>query len=81
MNTLLAFFHEMAPSSHQIGWGTAVSCFGTFFSYLIGWNDVIEALIVAMAIDYITGLMTKLRDSLQYSRLLCGFSLVMKGYQ
>lgn len=57
MNTLLAFFHEMAPSGHQIGWGTAVSCFGTFFSYLIGWNDVIEALIVAMAIDYITGLM------------------------
>ena len=57
MNTLLAFFHEMAPSGHQIGWGTAISCIGTGFSYLIGWNDVIEALLVAMAIDYITGIL------------------------
>jgi toxin secretion/phage lysis holin len=57
MNTLLAFFHEIAPSGHQIGWGTAISCIGTAFSYLIGWNDVIEALLVAMAIDYITGIM------------------------
>lgn len=57
MNTLLAFFHEIAPSGHQIGWGTAVSCIGTAFSYLIGWNDVIEALLVAMAIDYITGIL------------------------
>lgn len=57
MNSLLAFFHEMAPSGHQIGWGTAISCIGTGFSYLIGWNDVIEALLVAMAIDYITGIL------------------------
>ncbi|AXB82766.1 holin family protein [Megasphaera hexanoica] len=57
MNSLLAFFHEMAPSGHQIGWGTVISCIGTGFSYLIGWNDVIEALLVAMAIDYITGIL------------------------
>jgi toxin secretion/phage lysis holin len=57
MSSLLAFFHEIAPSAHQIGWGTAVSCIGTAFSYLIGWNDVIEALLVAMAIDYITGIL------------------------
>lgn len=57
MNTLLAFFHEMAPSGNQVGWGAAVSCIGTAFSYLIGWDDVIEALLVAMAIDYITGIM------------------------
>ncbi len=57
MNSLLAFFHEIAPSGGQIGWGTAVSCIGTVFSYLIGWNDVIEALLVAMAIDYMTGIL------------------------
>lgn len=57
MNTLLAFFHEMAPSGNQVGWWAAVSCIGTAFSYLIGWDDVIEALLVAMAIDYITGIM------------------------
>lgn len=34
-----------------------MSCIGTAFSYLIGWNDVIEALLVAMAIDYITGIL------------------------
>ena len=57
MNSLLAFFQEIAPSGGQIGWGTAVSCIGTVFSYLIGWNDVIEALLVAMAIDYMTGIL------------------------
>ena len=57
MSMLLAFFHEIAPSGHQVGWGAAVSCIGTAFSYLIGWNDVIVALLVAMAIYYITGIM------------------------
>ena len=57
MNSLLPFFHDIAPSGGQIGWGTAVSCIGTVFSYLIGWNDVIEALLVAMAIDYMTGIL------------------------
>ena len=40
-----------------MGWGAIVSCVGTAFSYLIGWNDVIEALLVAMAIDYVTGIL------------------------
>lgn len=47
----------MAPAGPEIEWGAAVSFVGTIFSYLVGWNTVIEALLVAMAIDYITGIL------------------------
>lgn len=57
IEAVINFFREMAPAGPEIEWGAAVSCVGTIFSYLVGWNTVIEALLVAMAIDYITGIL------------------------
>ena len=57
IEAVINFFREMAPAGPEIEWGAIVSCVGTAFSYLIGWNDVIEALLVAMAIDYVTGIL------------------------
>ena len=57
IEAVINFFREMAPAGPEIEWGAAVSCGGTIFSYLVGWNTVIEALLVAMAIDYITGIL------------------------
>lgn len=37
--------------------GAAASAAGTMVSYFLGWNAAIEALLVMMVIDYITGLM------------------------
>ena len=57
MESIITFFRELVPGGAAKGWGAIVSCIGTAFSYLIGWNDVIEALLVAMAIDYVTGIL------------------------
>lgn len=51
------FLSRDGPSRARNRVGAAVSCVGTIFSYLVGWNTVIEALLVAMAIDYITGIL------------------------
>lgn len=57
IEAVINFFREMVPAGPGIEWGAAVSCGGTIFSYLVGWNTVIEALLVAMAVDYITGIL------------------------
>ena len=57
MNYLISFFRLIAPSDIEIEWGSAVSVAGTIFTFLIGWSSIIEALIVAMAIDYVTGIL------------------------
>lgn len=54
MDIIIHFFREMPLKS--IEWGAAVSIVGTAFSYLVGWSDTIETLLVAMAIDYLTGI-------------------------
>lgn len=56
MNTVIAFLKSMVPAEPEIELGAVASCVGTVFSYLIGWNAVIEALLMAMVIDYITGI-------------------------
>lgn len=57
INMVIDFFREMALSSEEIEWGATVSIIGTLISNMIGWDDVVEALLVAMAIDYITGVL------------------------
>ena len=47
----------MVPTWAQVEWGAIVSMFGTAFSYVCGWDGVLEALVVAMVIDYISGVM------------------------
>lgn len=57
IEAIVNFFRGMAPVHTEIEWGTAVSVAGTVFTFLIGWNSIIEALVVAMVIDYITGVL------------------------
>lgn len=54
MEPIAHFFREIPLKSME--WGAAVSIVGTAFSYLIGWNDTIETLLIAMGIDYMTGI-------------------------
>lgn len=57
IESMIAFFREMAPTGPETVVGAVVSCIGTVFSHFVGWDSVIETLLVAMAIDYITGVL------------------------
>ena len=54
---VLTFFRGMVPTQMQIEWGAVVSAIGTAFSYICGWDGQIEALMLLMLIDYISGVM------------------------
>lgn len=52
------FLREIAPVQSEIETGAAVSIIGTVFCYLVGGYDkLIEALLVAMLLDYISGML------------------------
>lgn len=54
MDTIIGFFQSMHVLSIKIGLVT--SAIGSIFAYFIGWNDMIETMIVFMSIDYLTGI-------------------------
>ena len=51
------FLRGLIPTQVQIEWGAIVSVVGSICSYSLGWNGILEALVFAMAIDYISGLL------------------------
>lgn len=57
MPELTSFFRGLLPTTTQIEIGAAVAAFGTAASYMLGWDKALEALLFAMAIDYISGLL------------------------
>lgn len=57
MNEMISFFRGMVPTSAQVEWGAVVSMIGTAFSYACGWDGVLEALVMAMVIDYVSGVL------------------------
>lgn len=57
MEGIVNFLRTLLPVGTEIEWGTTVSCIGTVFSYLLGWDAVMEALIIAMVVDYLTGVL------------------------
>lgn len=57
LNEITVFFRGLIPTQVQIEWGAIASAVGTLCSYILGWNSVLEALIFAMGIDYLSGLM------------------------
>lgn len=57
MNDILEFFRSFAPVDMELEWGTISAVAGSVISYLLGWNDLIETLLVAMVIDYVTGIL------------------------
>ena len=61
MQDVLIFLKGMIPTEVQMVWGAGCSVAGGLTGYLLGWNDLVETLIVAMAIDYITGVLAAYR--------------------
>ena len=58
MNEIISFFRDFVPVRVQLEWGAVVSMVGTAFSFAFGSLDgVLEALIYAMVIDYMSGIM------------------------
>lgn len=55
-NELGVFLRGLIPTQVQIEWGAIASALGTLCSYILGWNSVLEALVFAMIIDYMSGL-------------------------
>lgn len=54
---IVSFFRGFMPSQLQIEWGSLTAMIGTAFTYLCGWDNVVEALLWFMLLDYISGVM------------------------
>lgn len=80
VNGVVEFFRVNLPVRTEIEWGAAVSFLGTAFCYLVGgWDALIEALLVAMVIDYITGLMAaRINPALKLSSRRGGRGILKK---
>mgnify|MGYP000886769912 FL=1 len=57
MTEAILYLRGITPTQIQIEWGAVVSIIGTIVSYLLGWNGVLEALLCAMVLDYLSGLL------------------------
>lgn len=57
MNSVLEFFRSFAPVDIELEWGSITAAVGTALTCLLGWSDMMEALLIAMVIDYITGIL------------------------
>lgn len=51
------FFKELLPTQIQVAVGGVFSFIGSGFAYAVGWNSLVEALIVTMLIDWLTGML------------------------
>ena len=54
---MLETLKGMVPTNMEIETGTIVPVAGTCITYLCGWDDAMEALLVLMALDYVTGVL------------------------
>lgn len=54
---IINFLRGLIPTTTQIEIGAVVSMAGTTVTYALGWDKAAEALVYAMVIDYISGLM------------------------
>ena len=57
MNEVIVFLRELIPTQVQSEWGAIASVVGAAVSYALGWNGVLEALLCAMVLDYLSGLL------------------------
>lgn len=79
MNEVINFFREILPVRIEIEWGVAVSLVGTVFCYVVGgWDGVMEALLFAMAIDYVSGMLAAYINPLQQLNSQRGFRGICK---
>lgn len=57
MNDILLTLKAYAPVRLEYAWGTITGAVGTTAGYIFGaWNSAIEALVITMIIDYISGI-------------------------
>lgn len=58
MNVIIEAIRSLVPVRVEALWGTTTGAIGMVTTYLFGaWNSVLEALIYAMVIDYISGVL------------------------
>ena len=57
MNSILSFIRGMVPTQIEVQLGAMVSVVGTAFSYACGWNNLLQALMAAMILDYVSGVL------------------------
>ena len=58
MNVLIETIKSVVPVRIEAIWGTATGAIGMVITYLFGaWNSVLEALVIAMIMDYISGVL------------------------
>ena len=54
---ILSVLRSWIPTGTEAQVGTATGAGGALVSYFLGWNEALEALLVLMVIDYMTGLL------------------------
>lgn len=58
MNELIDLIRQMLPVRKEAAWGTVTGAAGVVSEYFFGaWNAALEALVWAMVIDYLTGVL------------------------
>ncbi len=45
---------QLGPKEWE--WGSVVSIVGSFLSHIVGWSNALDTLLLAMIIDYMTGI-------------------------
>ena len=59
ISDILNFFRTLIPVKMELEWGTCFATVGTTCSHLFGnWSNLWEAILLLMALDYITGLLS-----------------------
>lgn len=54
---ILELLKSWIPTETEVHIGGMVSAIGTVLTYFMGWDDAVEALLVLMVLDYITGML------------------------
>lgn len=54
---ILGLLKSWIPTGTEVHIGGMVSAIGTVLTYFMGWDDAVEALLVLMVLDYITGML------------------------
>lgn len=54
---ILELLKSWIPTGTEVHIGGMVSAIGTVLTYFMGWGDAVEALLVLMVLDYITGML------------------------
>ena len=53
---IFSILKDWMPTGTEVQAGVMVSALGTTATYLLGWNQAVEALLVLMILDYLTGI-------------------------